>query len=92
MKTVKGFNKIQNRNRIFGLEFFDLLILMMIYLVVFVFSSNLFVNLAVIGFAYMFLKLYKKGKPPHWPGSVIRFLFIPKRFGQSHEERWEIFR
>jgi len=41
VKTVKGFNKVQSKNKIFGLEFLDLLVLLLIYLIVFVLSNNL---------------------------------------------------
>lgn len=91
MKTLKGFNKIQSKNRIMGLEFLDLLILLVIYLVVFVFSNNLLVNLAVIVSFYFFLSLYKKGKPAHWASSVIRFLLRPRKFPSRNETKKDIF-
>jgi hypothetical protein len=92
MKTVKGYNKIQSKNKIFGLEFFDLLILLMVYLVVFVFSSNLLINLPIVFAAYFFLRLYKKGKAPHWTGSVIRFLLRPKKYPTKYERTKDMFK
>ncbi|OGW81641.1 MAG: hypothetical protein A3G33_08285 [Omnitrophica bacterium RIFCSPLOWO2_12_FULL_44_17] len=91
MKTVKGFNKVQSKNKIFGLEFLDLLVLLLIYLIVFVLSNNLLVNLAIVFTAYFFLKFYKKGKSPHWAGSVIRFLVRPKKYQPKRELEQEIF-
>jgi hypothetical protein len=91
MKTIKGYNKIQSKNKLFGLEFFDLLLLLGIYLVVFVFSKNLLINLAVVLTAYFFLRLYKKGKSPHWTGSVIRFLLCPKKYPMKRELLKDIF-
>lgn len=92
MKTLKGFTKIQSRSKIFGLEFLDLLILLLIYLVVFVFSKNLPMNLALVFGAYLLLRFYKKGKPPHWAGSVIRFLIRPKRYVFRLEREEELFK
>ena len=91
MKTIKGYNKIQSKNKLFGLEFFDLLLLLGIYLAVFVFSTNLLINLTVVLTAYFFLRLYKKGKAPHWTGSVIRFLFRSKKYPVKRERPKDIF-
>jgi len=90
MNTVKGYNKIQGKHKIFGLEFIDLLFLAVIYLIVFVFSSNLAVNFIVILGAYLFFRIYKKGKPPHWPSSAVRFLFRPKTFLVRREIQGEL--
>ena len=46
--TVKWFRKIRTANRIFGLEFFDLFLLVAIFLLVFTFSTNLIVNCALV--------------------------------------------
>ena len=90
MKTVKGYSKIQSKNKIFGLDFFDLLLLLGIYLFVFVFSTHLLVNIAVVLAAYLFLRLYKKGKAPHWTGSVVRFLFRSKTYSTRLERREDL--
>ncbi len=87
MKTLKGFTKIQSKNKIFGLEFLDLLVLLLIYLVVFVLSNNLVLNLVLVFGAYLVLRLYKKGKSPHWAGSVIRFLLRPRNYFQRRERK-----
>ena len=92
MKTVKGYTKIQTKNKIFGLEFFDLLVLVLIYLVVFVFSSNLILNLVIVTTAYFALRIYKRGKPPHWSGSVIRFLMRPRKYPVKREQKEDLFR
>ncbi|HOW87321.1 MAG TPA: hypothetical protein PKV84_01520 [Candidatus Omnitrophota bacterium] len=90
MKTLKGFTKIQSKNKIFGLEFLDLLILLVIYLVVFVFSTNLLLNLALVSGAYLVLRFYKKGKAPHWAGSVMRFLLRPRKYFSRRERKEEL--
>ncbi len=90
MKTLKGFTKIQSKNKILGLEFLDLLILLLVYLVVFVFSANLLLNLALVAGAYFILRLYKKGKAPHWAGSVIRFLLKPRKYVLCREKEEEL--
>ena len=92
MKTVKGYNKIQTKNKIIGLEFFDLLILLLIYLIVFVFSSNLIVNLLIVAGAYMALRIYKRGRAPHWSGSVIRFLVRRRNYLLKRERKKDVFR
>ena len=90
MKQLKVYRKIHERNKILGLEFPDLLLLVLLYLGVFLFSKNLFLNLLVIGAAYFFLRLYKKGKPPHWTASVFRFLFKTRYYSQKREHPKEL--
>ncbi|MFA5167596.1 MAG: hypothetical protein WC530_03595 [Candidatus Omnitrophota bacterium] len=89
--TVKWFRKIRTANRIFGLEFFDLFLLLTLFLLVFMFSSNLVVNTALLLGAYFFLRLYKNNKPPHWTGSVAGFLVRPKSYSMQRETEKEIF-
>lgn len=91
MKTVKGFNKIQTQNKIFGLEFFDLLVLLLAYLAVFIFSNNLLLNLLAVGLVYGVLKVYKRGKAPHWSSSVIRFLLRRKTYSVNRERKEAFF-
>lgn len=91
MKTVKVYNKIQGRNKIFGLEFLDLLFLLLIFMVVFVLSANLIANLAIVITAYLALRIYKKGKAPHWTGSVVRFLTRPMKYPVKYETEKDIF-
>lgn len=91
MKTVKHYNKIYGRNRIFGLEFFDLLLLLGIFLIIFVFSSNLLINLVLVISAYIVLRLYKKGKTPHWTGSIVRYVCRPTRFPVQRETDKDVF-
>lgn len=91
MKTVKSHNKIQHTNKFFGLEFFDLFFLFFVFWVVFTFSKDLLVNLAVIAGTYVFLRVYKKGKPPHWTGSLVRFLVKPKKYQVKRERQKEVF-
>ena len=89
--TVKWFRKIRTANRIFGLEFFDLFLLLAVFLIVFMFSANLVVNTALLLGAYFFLRLYKNNKPPHWTGSVAGFLVRPKSYPTQRETEKEIF-
>ena len=91
MKTVQGYNKIQGRNKIMGLEFFDLVILLAVYLVVFVISTNLIVNLMVVTASYIVLRFYKRGKAPHWSESVARFLLRPKYYSMKRESEKDVF-
>lgn len=89
MKKVKGYRGIFQKNKLFGLEFVDLLFLVLIYLIVFIFSKNLILNIAVLGTAYFLLRLYKKGKPDNWTGSLIRFLLTPKTYRPDREVKHE---
>ncbi|MFH0986048.1 MAG: hypothetical protein V1882_11065 [Candidatus Omnitrophota bacterium] len=90
MKHLKVYRKIHERNKILGLEFPDLLVLVLLYLGVFLFSKNLLLNLFVVGVAYFVLRLYKKGKPSHWTASVFRFLFKTRYYGQKREHPREL--
>jgi hypothetical protein len=90
VKRLKVYRKIYEQNKILGLEFPDFLILVLLYLAVFLFSKNLILNLVLIGGAHFFLRLYKKGKPPHWTVSILRFLFRGRRYGQTQENSKEI--
>lgn len=85
MKKIKGYRNIFQKNRILGLEFMDLLFLILAYLLVFLFSKNLILNFGVLIAVYSLLRFYKKGKPDHWTSSVIRFLFTPKRYRPDRE-------
>ena len=90
MKKIKGYRSIFQKNKVLGLEFTDLLFLILAYLFVFLFSQNLILNFGILAVAYFSLRLYKKGKPDHWTSSVIRFLFTSKHYrsdreGGSHE-------
>ena len=89
--TVKWFRKIKTANRLFGLEFFDLFLLLTVFLFVFMVSTNLIVNTALVVGAYFFLRLYKAGKPPHWTGSIAGFLARPKSYPALRETEKEIF-
>ena len=89
--TVKWFRKIRTANRIFGLEFFDLFLLLTVFLGVFMASANLIANSALVLGAYFFLRLYKTNKPPHWTGSVAGFLARPKSYPALRETEKEIF-
>lgn len=91
MRNAKGYRKIHARNKLFGLEFPDLMILLLVYLFVFMFSKNLFLNLLILLGLYLFLTFYKKGKPPHWTESWIRFLMTNRNYRAAREAEKEIF-
>ncbi len=75
-----------------GLEFFDLLILLAVYLAVFVLSENLIVNLVMVAVSYFVLRCYKRGKAPHWSESVIRFVFRSGYYSMKREDEREVFK
>ena len=85
MKKIKGYRSIFQKNKILGLEFTDLLFLILVYLLVFLFSKNLLLNFGILAAVYCLLRVYKKGKPEHWTTSVIRFLFTPRRYRADRE-------
>ena len=90
-QSVKWFRKIRMGNRILGLEIFDLLLLLIIFLFIFMFSANLILNLPIVLGAYLFLCVYKKGKPSHWTTSVAGFLARPRSYSLKRETETEIF-
>ena len=92
MKKEKGYTKLYRKNKILGLEFFDFLLLLVAYLIVFLLSKNLLVNLAILITVYLILGAYKKAKPPHWTESIARFLFTPKHFPEKKEGEKEVFK
>jgi len=76
---------LTKENKFLGLEAIDLLALLVLYLVVFLLSENLFLNITLLIGAYFFLKLYKKNKPPHYTKNVIRYFMLPHRYTQIWE-------
>jgi hypothetical protein len=91
VNTAKGYRKIHARNKLFGLELPDLLALLLVYLFLFMFSKNLFLNILVLIILYLFLTFYKKGKPPHWTESWIRFLMTSRKYPAGRETEEELF-
>ena len=83
MKPVRTYTHLDKKEKVFGLEVLDFLVLALVYGVVFVVSVNIFVNLMVVGGAYVLLRLYKKGKPPKYTATLIRFIVTPKHFTLS---------
>lgn len=90
-QSVKWFRKIRVQNKILGLEIVDLLLLILLFLFVFMLSTNLIINLAVVLSAYLFLRVYKRGKSPHWTSSVAGFLARPKTYSMNWEIDSEVF-
>lgn len=91
MKHLKVERKIVERNKLFGLELLDLLILITIYLMTFLLSKNLILNLGILIASYLFLKLYKTGKPPHFSESLVRFLMTKRHTPLRREQTKEAF-
>lgn len=76
---------LTKENKIGGLEPMDLLVLVGVYLIVFLFSKNLWINLCLVAGAYFFLRMYKRKKAPRYTQSLVRFLFIPMNYTQARE-------
>ena len=91
MKQIKVYRKVHERNKIMGLEFPELLLVVLVYLFVFIFSKNIVLNLLLVIASYIFLRVYKRGKPSHWTSSIIRFLMTGHRYPVSREINREIF-
>ena len=91
MRHIKVYRKVHERNKILGLEFPELLLVVIVYLLAFTFSKNIVLNLVIVVSAYLFLRAYKRGKPPHWTSSIIRFFMIGHRYPLSREMNKEIF-
>jgi len=91
MKQIKIYRKVHERNKILGLEFPELLLVVLVYLFVFIFSKNLVLNGVLVLFSYIFLRAYKRGKPTHWTSSIVRFLFTRRRYPLIRELNTEVF-
>jgi len=87
MERIPMYPRLAEENKILGLEFADFLILILVYLMVFVFLKNLFVNLAMVGAAYIVLVLYKRKKPPRYTQALIRFLVLPGKYSLTKEDQ-----
>jgi hypothetical protein len=87
MEKIPMYPKLAEENKILGLEFADLLILTVVYLFVFVFFKNLFLNLALVGAAYIGLVLFKRKKPPRYTQALIRFLILPRYYSLTREDQ-----
>ena len=91
MKQIKVYRKVHERNKILGLEFPELLLVVLVYLFTFILSKNIVLNVLLVIAAYVFLRVYKRGKPAHWTSSIIRFFMTGHRYPLSREMNWEIF-
>lgn len=86
MKPVKTHTSLERREKMFGLEIADFLVLAVLYAVVFLVSTNIFINLALVASAYLGLRLYKRGKPPQYSTILLRFLLTPKFYTLQGKE------
>lgn len=87
MEPLPMYPALTKENKIAGLEFVDFLLLVGVYLVVFIFSKNLILNLALIFTAYLFLRLYKHKKPPRYTQALIKFLILPGKYTTAREAK-----
>ena len=79
------YPSLTKENKIAGLEFVDFLALVGVYVIVFIFSKNIFVNIGFVFMAYLFLAFYKHKKPPRYTHSLLRFIIKPARYTQAYE-------
>jgi len=78
MKPVKTYTYLDKKEKAFGMEVADFLILAVVYALTFLVSMNLVINFSVIAGAFLLLRFYKRGKPPQYTATLIRFLITPK--------------
>ena len=62
------------KTKILGLEMVDLFIVGAVLGITFSFSENLFMNFAIIGAAYLGLRLFKFNKPPNYTTNLFYYL------------------
>jgi len=87
MKPVKTHTSLEKNEKVFGLEVLDFLVIAVVYAVVFMLSTNIFLNLAIVTAVYFALRLYKKGKPPKYTTMLVRFLFTPRFYTLTGREK-----
>ncbi len=78
MDVVKTYTHLYKKEKILGLEIVDFLILAVVYAVVFLISTNIFINVLVVGASFLGLKLFKRGKPHQYTMNLVRFIMTPK--------------
>ena len=78
MQPVKTHTHLDKKEKLFGIELLDFLFLAAVYAVVFTLSRNIFINIALVVAVYFALRWYKRGKPPGYTATLVRFLFTPK--------------
>lgn len=87
MKPVKTHTSLEKNEKVFGLEVLDFLIIAVVYALVFMLSTNIFLNLAAVTAVYCLLRIYKKGKPPKYTTMLVRFLLTPKFYTLTGREK-----
>ncbi len=86
MQPVKTYTHLDKKERMFGIEVLDFLLLAVVYAVVFTVSRNIFINIAVVVAVYVGLRLYKRGKPQGYTATLVRFWLTPKFYTLSGRE------
>lgn len=89
MDTVPLYREMTKENKILGLEYLDLLIVLLIFLILFWLSRNLIVNALILAFTYSILRIYKRNKPPKYTECLLRFLTRPNRFRVERETQFQ---
>lgn len=89
MKPIRIYTHLGKKEKIAGLELFDWGLLLIVYAVVFLVSTNLIINVAVFASAFCALKVYKYKKPPKYTESLIRFILKSKYRTAAKEEQGE---
>ena len=87
MEPVRTYTHLDRKEKLCGIEVIDFLLLALVYAVVFIFSTNIIANLGIVGACYIALRLYKKGKPPQYTITLIRFLLTPKFYTLPGREK-----
>ena len=78
MNSVKTYTYLDKKEKVFGLEIADFLILAIAYAITFMVSTSLLVNIPLLIGVYLALRIYKHGKPPKYTAMMIRFVATPK--------------
>jgi len=86
MNTVKTYTYLDKKEKVFGLEIADLLILAVAYAVTFMVSTSLLVNIPLLIGVYLALRMYKRRKPPKYTAMMLRFIATPKFYTLTGRE------
>lgn len=87
MEPVRTYTYLDRKEKLFGIEVIDFLLLAFVYALVFLFFTNIVINVTVIGVCYLALRLYKKGKPPQYTMTLFRFISTPKFYTLPGREK-----
>ena len=84
MESHRVFRNIDLRDRFFGFEFTDLILLAVIYSVATFFNKNgLIMNVAVTFFGALFLRVFKMNRPRGFMNDYFCFHFKKRRWSNG---------